>query len=553
MPMIIVQGRQVPVSDSFFQLSSDEQEAAENQIADQMAWETTTGAPRMTFGQPKPDQSWSELPGNIAPSAVNAATGLWDMVTHPQRTAETLVDAAQGGVDRIMPEEFTRLMDSYVSPRTPETRERQRRVSGAMAQALYDRYGTWRNIKNTMITDPVGSALDVAGSAAGAMGAIRGPLAVSSRARLVESPPATLAAGHPPAKQLGQALADDAIATPVIGKAGSTPAVDDVKQYASFGPQPPFEIGTLDGKRNRIYAPPTKAQRPFEADYPDGVKAGDIDREGNLLVDRNNRPFNPGDQIYGRRTLGGPDIGASHRNFRQLVERLTGKPIKMVPRGHIDDRAGRVPYDPKTNEPLGVYIADDLDPGKSRTRHIIDHEASHLLALITGRKPMPPEVLKEAEFVYSTLATGKENLPKLTLPTGRDYGAPEAEDELMAEVTRAALSDPNYMKTVAPKTYDWLADLFANYGIRLNGLGGATVAALWGMGQEDESLAAETAPEEGTEASQNGTNGRIEVAKALYRHGLHARVPKDKNLGDLTRALINLDAGQKSRFYGGPR
>lgn len=121
------------------------------------------------------------VPQNIRPSAVNVATGLWDMITHPQRTAETLIDTAQGGVDRVVPEGFTNFMDTYVSPRSRETKERQRQVSGAVGEALYDRYGTWRNIRNTMITDPVGSALDVVGLATGAAGLVRGGLAVGSR------------------------------------------------------------------------------------------------------------------------------------------------------------------------------------------------------------------------------------------------------------------------------------------------------------------------------------------------------------------------------------
>jgi len=210
MPTIIVKGRRVPVSDDFFNLPPEDQEATIRQIGDRIAFEAITGTRQTNFDQPpvpnnepKLEPSWSDVPQNIRPSAVNAATGLWDMITHPQRTAETLVDAAQGGVDRIVPEEFTNFMDTYVSPRSRETRERQRQVSGAVGEALYDRYGTWRNIRNTMITDPVGSALDIVGIATGAAGLVRGGLAVGSKANLVKTPGTALNAERLAASELG--------------------------------------------------------------------------------------------------------------------------------------------------------------------------------------------------------------------------------------------------------------------------------------------------------------------------------------------------------------
>lgn len=288
---------------------------APQQKSSQLRVNRSTKADRYT----QPGYAWSDLPENIVPSAVNTATGLWDMVTHPQRTAETLVDAAQGGVDRIMPEKFTNFMDTYVSPRSPETRERQRLVSGAAGQAMKDRYWGFDNLKRTMITDPVGSALDVVGIATGAAGLLRGPLAIGSKARLAETPAAVINTGRPAAKELGQMV-------------------------------------TADAKREKIYAPPTKPQRPFEADYTEGVRANEVDEAGNLLVDRHNRPFNRGDMIFGRRTLGGDDVGASHKDFRKIAKRILGKPAKVVPRSHIDGAPGRVTYNPETNKPIDMFV-----------------------------------------------------------------------------------------------------------------------------------------------------------------------------------------------------
>ena len=160
MPTITIQGREVPVADGL------------------IGQAPTDRAP------PRPKHSWAELRRNIVPSAIDNATGLWDMVTHPRRTAEGIIDAAQGGVDRMMPEAVTDFFDTYVSPRSAETRERQRRVSGELIQALKDRYWGLENLKNTLITDPVGSALDAGGVAAGGLGLLRRPVTAMAKSRV---------------------------------------------------------------------------------------------------------------------------------------------------------------------------------------------------------------------------------------------------------------------------------------------------------------------------------------------------------------------------------
>jgi len=62
--------------------------------------------PNMTWLLPHrepspPKPSWSELPENIVPSAVNAATGLYEMVRHPVRTLQGL-DTVAGGAMNLM-------------------------------------------------------------------------------------------------------------------------------------------------------------------------------------------------------------------------------------------------------------------------------------------------------------------------------------------------------------------------------------------------------------------------------------------------------------------
>ena len=113
----------------------------------------------------EPQPQWSDLPGNILPSMGNAAAGLYQAVRHPVQTATTLHEAYEGGMDRLFPN-----VARYDLQRGADTREnfdRQQQVSGAMGQAMKERYGGFDNLKRTAITDPFGSLLDASALATG--------------------------------------------------------------------------------------------------------------------------------------------------------------------------------------------------------------------------------------------------------------------------------------------------------------------------------------------------------------------------------------------------
>jgi hypothetical protein len=114
--------------------------------------------------------SWSELPSNIGSSASGVAEGIYNMVRHPIDTVTNLNDAAMGGVERLKPQFLSDWQKTLPWSPSQETLDRQKNVSGALGGALQERYGGLENIKNTMITDPVGSAFDVASLAAGGAG-----------------------------------------------------------------------------------------------------------------------------------------------------------------------------------------------------------------------------------------------------------------------------------------------------------------------------------------------------------------------------------------------
>ena len=58
----------------------------------------------------------------------------------------------------------------------------------------------------------------------------------------------------------------------------------------------------------------------------------------------------------------------------------------------------------------------------------------------------------ELRRLYNTLGTGQERTRHLTGPQHRGYRSEDVPRELMAEAVRGYMADPNYLKTVAPKT-----------------------------------------------------------------------------------------------------
>lgn len=208
MPTLDIQGRKVSVGDEFLKLSPEQQASEVEDIASQLG--IKAGA---LPDQPLEHHDFSELPQNILPSAVNAVTGFVNTVMHP----EPLIDAIQGGVDRIMPAALTKALDA-IAPRSDQTREQQKETSAQAGQMLVHRYGGIQNIKNTIITDPVGSALDVAGVVAPVLGvAGKGPLAARVAAA---SPEVALDVSRPAVAKLSQSMRADRVTPQSVADLG---------------------------------------------------------------------------------------------------------------------------------------------------------------------------------------------------------------------------------------------------------------------------------------------------------------------------------------------
>lgn len=99
---------------------------------------------------------WSDLPGNIIPSAGKAVKDLGQLVANPWDTAASILEIGTGAISQFFPD--------YFEDSTLQEAEAKAKMVG---EAMVKRYGGAEEIKNTMITDPSGFAMDVAGILSG--------------------------------------------------------------------------------------------------------------------------------------------------------------------------------------------------------------------------------------------------------------------------------------------------------------------------------------------------------------------------------------------------
>lgn len=123
-----------------------------------------------------PQGDLERLSGNIVPSAKNALTGLWHMVRHPADTMEGLSNAGLGAVQYGLESTVGRGLEPIrgEAPEQAKARAEQHEQAASTVAMFYrDRYGSPARAKETLITDPVGAGLDLAGGAALTRGVVR--------------------------------------------------------------------------------------------------------------------------------------------------------------------------------------------------------------------------------------------------------------------------------------------------------------------------------------------------------------------------------------------
>lgn len=125
-----------------------------------------------------PKREWSDVPlealTNIPSSAGNFIGGIYQAVRHPFETGGNLIDAVGGGIYNALPKQATAVLDKL--DRHPAKTKQAVQVADATGQFFKDRYGSTEGLKNTLATDPVGVASDVATVlSGGALAAAKAP------------------------------------------------------------------------------------------------------------------------------------------------------------------------------------------------------------------------------------------------------------------------------------------------------------------------------------------------------------------------------------------
>ncbi len=116
---------------------------------------------------------------------------------------------------------------------------------------------------------------------------------------------------------------------------------------------------------------------------------------------------------------------------------------------------GRTLLRPVTRYPENIVLADNLTP--EQLPKVYGHEIGYVIDQLAGEIPTGG-LSGELKVLYNTLnnpnRTGGEaaSWGKPFTPEASGYKGANVPREFMAEAIRANMADPNYIKTVAPKT-----------------------------------------------------------------------------------------------------
>lgn len=272
-------------------------------------------------------------------------------------------------------------------------------------------------------------------------------------------------------------------------------------------------LENLGSRVASLYDPPAKKPRPFHLDYPTGALG---DEAGNLKRDIEGRPL-VARYIAGRRLVGGADTALSPTEIRSIGTQATGRPIAEVPqRGPtgLGSDMGRVTLNRYSRLPEEIFISEKLNPRQSDK--VIAHEVGHVIDQMAGEIPVAG-LSRELAFVYDTLFTGRERTRNFTGPRHLQYRGDEVPREHIAEASRAYMVDPNWLKTVAPKTAARIREHVNSHPelskiIQFNSLAAASIGGGSLLGAEKaeagEAVSAPPAPKPATAQATTATEAR---------------------------------------------
>lgn len=198
-----------------------------------------------------------------------------------------------------------------------------------------------------------------------------------------------------------------------------------------------------------MFEPPRKTQRPFIRDYP---KEPRTDAQGRLLEDIEGRPL--GAQfIVGRQFAGKADKQISPADIETALKRLNIRFTALHSLAFPKNVGGYfIPSDPPGKRVGDIFVntARSLSDQDLTTAHEFGHAIDHLAGNLT--KSLTGTEIGELRDVYSTVRSGSEDPSFRPQPEDFGYRPGQVNDELLAEGLRAYMANPNYFKTVAPKT-----------------------------------------------------------------------------------------------------
>ena len=190
------------------------------------------------------------------------------------------------------------------------------------------------------------------------------------------------------------------------------------------------------------YNPLPVRERSFADDYPGNARSDGTGRlEESIEGVKLDAPF-----VAGRRRVGGVDEGIGGEAVGPLAEALAGS-VRGASRQELRGNLGEYR---RSGDASSILYDKSLPPNVQG--RVLAHEVGHAIDELAGK--IPVEGLRdELRVVFSDLATGQQGRSRnLTGPQHMGYGSAESARELMAEAIRAYMVDPNYLKSVAPKT-----------------------------------------------------------------------------------------------------
>jgi hypothetical protein len=262
---------------------------------------------------------------------------------------------------------------------------------------------------------------------------------------------ATSARPNAPA-QLGESARADSAAAPAGSKAAPVEAADT--SSANLNSSEPTRM-IADSRESYMRPPPPKPERPFTEDYPEDPKT---DAQGQLLHDIEGRVLGA-KFVAGRHFSGEPDVPLSPKDIEGAIEEA-GIGLYNIKDTHPEvaktlKKALLGFYDGSENDEgqLNSRIFLNIGPNAPERDFVIAHEFGHAIDHLTGylSGKLTPKEEAELSFVYSHLRPLSKDGEPLQ-PENFGYANERINSELVAEGFRAYMADPNYFKTVAPKT-----------------------------------------------------------------------------------------------------